>query len=79
MSIIGKLKPKKFNVILFLIGFVLSEIILNSMVTCLDSCPTDFYFEPVVLFPSIIVGLVFYIIGSFLEKIFYKIIKVLGE
>jgi len=63
-----KLKPKKLNLILLIIGFVLSEIILNIMTICLDTCPSDFYFKPYVLFPSIIVGIIFYFIGSIIEK-----------
>ena len=79
MSIIEKLKPKKFNVILFLIGFVLAEIILNSMMICAGVCPDNFYFELGIIIPSVITGIIFYILGSFLEKTFYRIIKALGE
>ena len=79
MSFKEKLKPKKFNVILLITGFVLAEIILNSMMVCADACPDNFYFELGIIIPSAITGIIFYVIGSFLEKIFYRIIKALGE
>ncbi|MBU2100213.1 hypothetical protein KKG83_04985 [Candidatus Micrarchaeota archaeon] len=64
-----KLKPAKLNVILLVIGFILADLIMGSQVTCLDApCGINVYFEPVILLISAIVGLVFYIIGSFLKK-----------
>lgn len=73
MNFKEKLKPKKLNVILFLIGFLLTDIIMatlmNPIVSCLDSpCGTELLFEPINLLVSIIAGLIFYLIGSFVGK-----------
>lgn len=62
MNIKEKFKPRKLNVILFIIGFILAYVLLAFQVNCFEPCDMT----PAIVF-SIIIGIIFYILASLMK------------